>query len=155
MDEAIALYQEAARAGLEWWGLAAVFVVLSIRALRTDVAQGLLPAVFQWHRLKRWAQLLIIFAAALGSAWVTALIGGAAPKAALLAALPVGLAAIGGHKVTKAAGHAHTQSQLRKNLNYEPGSIRTSIAPLLPIDQNSLRRANQVSKTAHRRETRG
>lgn len=145
MDKDMDLFRRAIEAGAGWYAIAAAAVVLFIRMLRSETVQLLLPLPWQWKRLRRWVRLGIVFLTALASAWVTTLLAGHPPLAALGMAIPIAVAAIAGHKTTQAIGYAHTNASINGNLAYEPGSIRTAISPILPIDRRAVKRANEIA----------
>lgn len=142
------LLRQALDAGVGWYGIAAAAVVLLIRLYRSAPMQAIVPLVMQWRRLRPWARLTLVFAAALLSAWVAALIAGQGPLLALGMAIPVAIAAIGSHEVTKTVGYVQTQAAVAKNLGYRPGAIRTALQPVIPIDRNAMRRARVLSESA-------
>lgn len=151
MNEALNLLLRSRESGIGWYGVAAAAVVLLIRGFRSESVQSVLPVVAQWSRLKRWVQLLLVFCAALLASWVTALITGMAPAAALLFSIPTALTAIGGHKATKAAGHAMTRDSIRMDIGYKPGKIRAAVSPILPMDKKAMARAADLDKVAKER----
>ena len=136
----LSLLVAAKAAGLGWYGMAAACVVVAIRILRLDAVQSMLPVLWRWQVLKPWAQLAIVGVGALGASWVAGLVAGNAPLAALGAAVPVALAAIGGHEMTRAAGYAQTAAELARNPGYQPSGLRSALDPLLPVDRDRLMR---------------
>lgn len=148
MNEAIEMLSSAIEAGGTWYAVAVAVVVVIVRIYRQPAMQGLLPPESRWDALPKLARLVIVLVVALGAAWVAALLAGQSPLAALLAALPVALSAVATHKVTQAIGYAHTSAQTRKDLGYKPGSIRTALDPILPIDRERVERANSIARRA-------
>jgi len=125
---------ESLRAGAPWYGAAVGATTLLIRAYRTPTIQAALPLGVRWSRLPRIVRQLTVAVAAAATSWLASLASGQPPRAALVAALPVALGAIGAHKATKAAGHAHTRRALAvEGATYEPGAVRKAVSPVLPI----------------------
>jgi hypothetical protein len=138
MDDA-QLIADAMGAGVAWYGVAAACVTVCIRLLRRPVVQRLLPHAVRWASLPAPAQWAIVGLTAAGASWVTSLIAGHPPGAAALAALPVALAAVGGHEGTRACGYLDTRRRIKRAADYRPGSIRTTLDVVLPIDHRALR----------------
>jgi hypothetical protein len=67
-----------------------------------------------------------------------ALMDGKRWQVALVAALPVALAAIMGHKTTKAVGHGMTAEALKQDPMYEPSAIRRAGDLVIPLDHKTL-----------------
>lgn len=155
MEEALALFLQSREAGLGWYGVAAAGVVVLVRGFRLESVQAALPVVAQWGRLKKWVQLTIVAVTSLAASWVTALMTGMAPAAALLFALPTAIAAVGGHKVSKKVGHAMTRESLRMDIGYSPSVLRKAVTPLLPMDEKAMKRAADIGKTARDRYNEG
>lgn len=135
----VELLQAAIASGGAWYAVAMAAVVAGIRIYRHPVVQGLLPVVAQWSRLKPWARIAIIFAASGLSAWVTGVMAGQSVVASLSAALITALGAIGGHKATKAVGHAQTAAAMKKDGSYAPGAVRSAMAVVLPVDHKGIK----------------
>lgn len=134
-----------------WIALAAVAVTIALRLYRKPQIQGLLPPTWQWKAMPLWMQWLVVFVCALVASWLGGIANGVPVWAALLAAVPVALGAICGHKVTKTLGHAHTDAQVEKHgLAYQPGSIRTALDLVFPLDHHKLGVNARLRKHAQR-----
>ena len=130
---------EALKSGAPWYGSAVGATVLLVRALRAPVLQASLPRLLQWSKMPRIVRQLAVAMTSAACSWLAALASGAPPRAALVAALPVALGAIGAHKMTKAIGHAHTRRALAlEGPEYEPGAARRAVSPVLPIAHNRI-----------------
>lgn len=116
-----------------YWGVAAAAVMLLIRIYRKEFIQNALPARFRWSNLDVGVKLALTGLAALGGTFVTAMIAGASPVTALLAALPVALGAIFGHHATELVGTAIdiVMAKVKKG-KYVPGTLRRASSIVLP-----------------------
>ena len=77
--------------------------MLLIRFLRTEDIQEFLPKKLQWPQSKL-AGKAIVLVTSVGITTIGGLIAGAAFPAALVAAIPVAISAIVGHKITQGVG---------------------------------------------------
>lgn len=123
------------------FGLAAGAAMIGIRWVRKPGVQENLPPMLNWSMWPRWVRLAAVLASALLSTFVASLAAGVAPIAGLVAAVPASIAAILGHKATKAVGHALHESAEAKAVRYRAGSIRTSLDSLglLPLNHKKYR----------------
>jgi hypothetical protein len=125
-----------------WLAVAAMTVTVAVRVWRKPAVQGRLPAKLRWKVIPPLAQWGIIGLGALIASVLTGLAAGVGWSAALSAAVPVALAAVCGHKATKAVGHARTakvvEDAARRGLKYEPGSIRRALDVVLPLDRKVI-----------------
>jgi len=138
-------------AGKRWHALAVAIVVVVVRLYRRPDVQALVPASLRWNRIAFPWRLLLVFGAAAGSSLVTGILGGQTIGAVVLTAVSVGIAAVGAHKVSKAAGHAQTSVALRKSGPlYKPGSIRTALEPVFPIDRRAIELERGLAATRAR-----
>lgn len=142
----------ALREGAPWYAAATGATVLAVRAYRAPAIQRSLPSSLHWVRQPRIVRQLVVAVTAGLTSWLAALAAGHDPRAAALAALPVAFASIGAHKLTKAAGHAHTRAALsREGPDYDPGVARRAIDPLLPIDHKRLDIVKRLHQSQRRR----
>jgi hypothetical protein len=87
-----------------WFALLSPVVLFGIRFYRLDQVERRLPVWARWSSWPKWGQWLALFLSAAVAAVITALVGGIGLKAAVVAAIPIALGALGGHKTTKAIG---------------------------------------------------
>jgi hypothetical protein len=113
-------------------------------------ALGGTTSKLRWLNWPAGLRKAFVFVASLGATFLTALGTGQGIIAALVAAVPVAVASIVAHKITKAIGHAHTRAALTRGLNYKPKGIRTSLdfMGVLPIDHHTINEINLRLKDA-------
>lgn len=135
------LLAEATGPGAAWYTVAVAVVVISIRLARRPAVQQTLPEWLRWRAFPRPLRVAIVFANAVGASWIASVIAGQSLWSALLAAIGVGCTAIAGHEVSKRIGYGDTSAKLRQyGSTYEPGSIRTALETIVPIDWKKIRR---------------
>ena len=122
------------------WGLVATLLMLSVRIYRTEAIQALVPSRAKWDNLPASFAKLLIFATATIGAMLGALLAGTSWAAALIAAIPIGLTAIGLHKGTQKAGDILDTKITPKifrssglNPDYEPSPYRKAISLIVPL----------------------
>lgn len=132
-----------------WWAVAAVAVTASVRLLRHDAVQRLLPDRYRWVHLPAIVQWGAIGLASVIASVLSAIAVGGDIGAAIVASVPVAIAAVGAHKASKATGHAMTRAQVRKQgSGYRPGKARMAVASILPIDARAIKAAQTVAGDA-------
>lgn len=125
--------------GAVWpWGYLGVFLVFALRFLRMPQLQMLLPKSLRWDSWSTKTKVAVPFLLAA----LATLIPAAATKSlsmdTIKAAIQAGVAAVMLHHGTKLLGSKMTAAALAKNPEYQPGYIRRSFSPLLPVDRKLL-----------------
>jgi hypothetical protein len=127
-------------------GLVSVGSFGLLRLLQSAPLQQALPEQYRWRQWKLGAQLLTVFALSFAGTLLGAYAGGAPLLAALpdalRAALGAAFGAVGLHEVTKDIGSATTP------VDKEPGSIRTMLNPVFPVDWEKARNSDTEKKKA-------
>ena len=146
VDELAEAYAQAG-----WLGLAAVAVTLALRVYRKPLIQAILPPQVRWNALPRVYHWLLVAAASGAASALTAVSTGMSWKAAVIAAVPVALGAMTGHETSKAIGHNHTASCIRKHgVTYEPGALRKALDIVVPLDSETLAQTRNLNEAARR-----
>ena len=146
VDELAEAYAQAG-----WLGLAAVAVTLSLRIYRRPSVQAVLPPQWRWNALPRVYHWVIVAAVSGAASAFTAVSTGMSWRAAIVAAIPVAIAAITGHQTTKAIGHKHTAECIRKHgVTYEPGRARRALDIVIPLDSETLAQTRSLNDAARR-----
>jgi hypothetical protein len=124
---------------------AAGSVVVAIRWYRSAAVQAILPAAIKWHNLPQLARYAVVFGASLLASWAAAIASGQGHMAAMVAAIPVAAGALSTHKATRAVGYRQTARAIeRKGASYEPGSIRTGLGVVFPVDRKAVDKAREA-----------
>lgn len=116
------------------WCIPVVAVMLGVRLYRMPQVQDSLHPRWQWATWPRWAQWGLIGVGSLAASVATGLVSGVGWTAALMAAVPVALGAIAGHKGTKAIGHTMHKAALLDDPAYEPSPFRSAASLVVPLD---------------------
>lgn len=119
---------------VRWWSIPVVVVMVGVRGWRHPKVQQSIRPKWRWSATPRWAQWGFIGAASLATSIATGLVSGLGWGAALWAAVPVAIAAIGGHKVTKFVGHTMHEAALTSDPEYKPSPFRKAASILVPLD---------------------
>lgn len=115
-------------------GLLAAALMLGVRVYKLDIVQGFLPERFRWANLDLWPQRAVVFGSAFLGTALAAVLGGLGWTAAALAAVPVAIAAMLGHKLTKVAGQA-LNGVLVKIPLYRGSGVQKMVAIALPTGE--------------------
>lgn len=113
-------------------GASAFFLMLSVRLLRAENLQSLLPKRVRWSNLSPTAKVLLPMGGSLLAALLAVLGGASAPQVVPLA-LFVGFSSIGGHHLTKKLGEMLDDKSIKDDPFYEPGKVRQAAHLLLPM----------------------
>ena len=151
LDAAIALVKQVVEAGGPWYALAAAVVVVVIRVLRSSPVQSRLPGWLRWAHASLCVRLSLVLITSAAAAFVTATLNGDSWWRALIASIGVAISAVLGHEATRAVGYAHTSHALKQQGPfYEPGSIRTVLSPVFPIDRQRMYTEQAIIASAMR-----
>jgi len=118
----------------------ATALVMVVRGFSSDAFQAIFPERYRWKSWSIYYQLILVFLLSFGGALVTELTKDPSIASAAVKALLAALAAVGLHKSTSDIGREQTRNAVKENPLYEPGSIRTIISPLIPIDKAILQK---------------
>lgn len=118
-----------------WGCLSALAVIILIRAYRTDMVQSnpLLPIKAKWDAIPQWVKWSLSFLGAGLTGGIPVLIAGQGIWAFVIAVSTVGVGAILGHDMTKAAGKVLYKSATGKDPNYEPSAVRKLTTLIVPL----------------------
>lgn len=120
------------------WGYLGVGLTFALRLLRVPAVQAFLPKRLRWDSWSPKTKVAVPFLLAA----LATLIPAAATKTLSIdtvqAAIQAGLMAVALHHGTKFLGSKMTEAALSKDPKYQPGYIRRSFSPLLPVDKKLL-----------------
>lgn len=117
-----------------WLGLAAAVLMLGVRLYKLDVVQQYIPAKYQWQSLGLWGQRSVVFGSSFAATALAAALGGLGWASAGLSAIPVALAAMLAHKVTRVAGSSLNGVLIKIPL-YQGSGVQKMVGVVLPTGE--------------------
>lgn len=120
------------------WALPVLVVVFGVRFYRLPGIQAAIIPRWRWGSMPMWGRLALVVAASLAMTLATSLIAGMGAQAALVAAVPVALSAILGHKGSKFAGHALQAVAQKTDPLYVPSKFRKLASIIVPLNHKRL-----------------
>lgn len=116
------------------WAAPIIVVMLTVRAIRLDAVQAVVPHWLVWDAWPRPLQWAVVGSLSLVSAAATAVVAGATWSSALWSAIPIAVGAIWGHKSTQWIGHLTHAIASERDPNYEPSPFRKAASIVVPLN---------------------
>lgn len=120
------------------WSIPVLCVVFGVRLWRMPSIQSFIPEKVRWSTLSMPVRLGVVFAASIAASMASSMIAGKGWMTALVAAVPIAMASVMTHKITKIVGHTMQDSVQQGRQDYRPSKMRKVASIVVPLNHKKI-----------------